>query len=321
MNGSATLESAQDIRARAASFVIAQREHPDWSEQDQAELDGWLAQSPAHMVAYLRVDSAWGKADRLSALGAPEARSFLKRPAIWRMAAAFAVIAALGAAAASFIPWQAQDRVYSTAVGGRETVAFADGTKIELNTDTVMRARMTTRERTIWLEKGEAYFQVKHDAAHPFVVFAGDHRITDLGTKFIVRRDPGSLEVALMEGRVRFGAAEQLPKSKSALLVPGDVVTATASTVFVTRQSVAALTHQLDWQHGVLIFDNMTLADAANEFNRYNQRKLVISDPSVARLTIVGTFHTTDVQAFIDVAQDVFKLHVETNGNEIVISH
>ena len=43
-------------------------------------------------------------------------------------------------------------------------VSFADGTRIELNTDTVLRARMTTSERTVWLDQGEAYFQVKHDS-------------------------------------------------------------------------------------------------------------------------------------------------------------
>ena len=50
---------------------------------------------------------------------------------------------------------------------------FADGSRIELNTNTVLRARMTTDQRIVWLEKGEAYFRIKHDSTHPFIVMVG----------------------------------------------------------------------------------------------------------------------------------------------------
>ena len=313
--------AAADIEAVAADW-LQRRNFWNWSAADQGALDAWLAQSMSHQLAYWRLEAAWDRTERLEALrnAPPEAAPQRKAWSVpLKIAAAVGIASVIGAAAAHYI-LQPRDRVFSTAVGGRELVTFADGTKIELNTDTVLRARMTTGKRTIWLDKGEAYFQVKHDPANPFVVYAGDHRITDLGTKFLVRRDPGRLEVALMEGRVRFGAVDSSPKTKTALLVPGDVVTATGSTMFVTHTSRPALDRQLGWQHGMLVFDNMTLADAANEFNRYNRQKLVIADPGAARLTIVGTFHTTDVKAFIDVAQDVFRLHVENNGNEIVIS-
>jgi transmembrane sensor len=312
---------ASDIEAAAADW-LQRRNFWSWSKSDQAALDAWLSEAMAHQLAYWRLEAAWDRSERLEALRHADAEPAPRRN-VWsaplKIAAALGIAAMIGITAMHYI-MTPHDRIFTTPIGGREIVSFADGTKVELNTDTVLRARMTTDGRTIWLEKGEAYFQVKHDPKHPFVVFAGDHRITDLGTKFLVRRDPGRLEVALMEGRVRFGALDASPKSKSALLVPGDVVTATASTVFVTHKSRPALARQLGWEHGVLVFDNMTLADAANEFNRYNRQKLVIADPGAAKLTIVGTFHTTDVRAFTDVAQDVFKLHVENNGNEIVIS-
>ena len=64
---------------------------------------------------------------------------------------------------------------------------------------TVLRARVSAHERLVTLERGEAYFQIAHDPKHPFVVMAGDHRVTDLGTKFLVRRDNKTLEVAVTE--------------------------------------------------------------------------------------------------------------------------
>jgi transmembrane sensor len=313
---------AKSIRAEAAAWVLKQRDTGQWSEADQAALDAWLAQSPQHMVAYLRLDTVWTRADRLAALRnfppeAVQSRAHFS-PLLLRIAAAFAIAALVGVATASYL-LSPRERVFSTPVGGHEIVSFADGSRIELNTDTVIRARMTTDSRTVWLEKGEAYFQVKHDAAHPFVVMAGDHRITDLGTKFLVRRDTAKLEVAVMQGRVKFDTPDMRTPLKPALLTPGDVMTATASTVFITHENARAAAKELSWRRGVLIFDSTSLADAASEFNRYNREKLVIADPAVAGMTIDGTFPTDNVRLFARVVQDVLGLRVESRADESVI--
>jgi len=317
------LTNAKDANARAAAW-LEQRDGGNWSDEDQAALDAWLAEASAHRAAYWRLKAAWSHAARLAALQnpahdtAPASAARRALPLIG-IAAGLAMALGLGITVTNYAT-APRDRFYSTAVGGREKISFADGSRIELNTDTVLRARMTTAERTVWLDKGEALFHIRHDAARPFVVMAGEHRVTDLGTEFLVRRDPGHLEVALLEGRARFGAAEPHRKSPSALLLPGDVATATAGTMFITRQSTQELTSQLGWQHGVIVFKYTTLGDAATEFNRYNREKLVIADPKAAKLTIVGTFHTDDVAAFAATAKSLFKLHVENDGDEIVIS-
>src|SRR6185312_12527900 len=77
---------------------------------------------------------------------------------------------------------------YATAVGGHRTLTLPDGTVIELNTDTVVSITNDLAQRRVWLTKGEALFEVKHDARHPFTVIASDHKVTDLGTKFVVRQ-------------------------------------------------------------------------------------------------------------------------------------
>jgi transmembrane sensor len=314
-------ERAKAVRARAAAFVIAQREHSNWSEEEQGELDSWLAQSPAHMVAYLRVDSAWGKADRLSALRPPETESLLSRlrPVVLRAAAVFAVIAILGVVAASLVPRAPQDRVYTTPVGGRETVSFADGTQIELNTNTILRARMNTEQRIVWLEKGEAFFRVKHDRAHPFIVFVGDRRVTDLGTQFVVRREAKKFQVAVVQGRVWFDGSDAQDASQSALLTPGDVVTATADKMVMRKEAVRDITAELSWQHGVLVFNHTSLADAVAQINRYNAAKLTIANEDVAHLQIGGTFRATDPALFARAACTMLGLHLENRGNETVI--
>src|SRR6185437_2204115 len=160
----------------------------------------WLAQSPAHEIAFLRLEEAWGRSERLSALprSTPE-RLPRAAPLLLRIAAALVIAAAIGGFAATQLV-HSPERVFSTPVGGHESITFADGSKVELNTNTVLRARMTTEQRIVYLEKGEAFFQIRHDAAHPFVVMVGDRRITDLGTQFVVRREPSRLKVAVVQG-------------------------------------------------------------------------------------------------------------------------
>ena len=312
----------QDVEARASEW-LARRVSEGLTQGEQSELDNWLDESAAHRVAYLRLDSAWTETERLAVLRRPTIDIARAQPRIWptlmRMAAAMALLAVAGIAAMNFIR-QPHDRTFTTPVGGRETISFADGSKIELNTDTVLRTRMTTGQRIVWLEKGEAFFRVKHDSAHPFIVMMDERRVVDLGTEFLIQRSAGRTEVAVVQGRVRFEAPDVQTPAKTAMLMPGDVATTIVDSLSITKKTSQDLANEMAWRRGLLIFRYTSLADAAAEFNRYNRQKIVIADPDAARLTIIGTFPTGEVGAFIEVAQSVFRLHVENRGNEIVLS-
>jgi len=317
------LADADAIEARAANW-LQRRQFWNWSQDDQADLDRWLTESPVHLVTFLRLEAAWNRTERLVALGAANAERAEAVPRnpfrslFVRAAAGLAVIAALGVAAGFFL--KPQDRTFATPVGGHETVSFADGTRIELDTNTVIRTRMTTEQRVVWLEKGDAYFRVKHDGAHPFMVIVGNRRVTDLGTEFLVSRRPKNFEVAVMKGRVWLEAADKQAPSQSALLLPGDVAVANAQSVSVTKKPLQSLTSALAWRRGLLVFDHTTLADAAVQFNRYNSEKLEIGDPAVASLTIDGSFQANNLELFARVIRRAFGLRVETQGDRTIIS-
>jgi transmembrane sensor len=213
-----------------------------------------------------------------------------------------------------------QTQTYTTAVGGHDTLTLPDGSRIELNTDTAIRVADTANLRKIWLDKGEVYFQVVHNAARPFIVVAGDRRVTDIGTKFVMRRELGRLQVAVVDGRVRLDAGGNIPQSSPAVLSAGDAATVTESSLRLTRKPPHALESELGWLRGVFVFRHTTLADAAAEYNRYNAEKIMVSDAAVARLTISGTLPVNNVKAFTDVARNFFSLNVVRRGDEVVIS-
>jgi transmembrane sensor len=317
--------AAVDVKVRAAEWLMERSLSENWLAEDQAKLDAWLAQSPAHEVAFARMEATWDRTERFAALNRPTSENATLAPRrrlpplFLKLAAGFAAIAALGAVAANIIQ-QPRDRIFATPIGGHETVSFADGSRVELNTNTILRTRMTTEERVVWLERGEAFFQVKHDAMHPFIVVAGNHRVTDLGTQFVVRHDASRVQVAVVQGRVWLEASEKQKAAHSTLLMPGDMATATASAVSITRSSTQTLSNNLGWRRGVLVFNHTTLADAAAQFNRYNRQKIVIADSVAAARTIGGTFPTDGVDDFAHLAQSVLGLRVTVRGEEIVIS-
>jgi transmembrane sensor len=314
--------SAKEVRARAAEWVLQKRASEDWSAENQVALDAWLAQSPAHLIAYWRLDDAWDRTNRLAALKRPEAEDRVEvgRKRLPAIASAFFAAALIGVTSSLYLyASSARDRAYETPLGGHRIVRVADGSQIELNTDTLVHVRESRSGTTVVLDRGEAYFQVKHNATRPFAVIVADHRVTDLGTKFMVRRDTGRLEVAVMEGRVKLEAANSA-QTKPALIAAGESAFATARAISVTEKQTQNINDELGWRRGVLVFHHTSLVDAAAEFNRYNGRKIIVADDSTARMTINGTFPMRDVSAFVRLSRAILGLRIDERGGETVIS-
>jgi len=312
---------AKGIRAEAAMRLIGRRDCEDWSEKDQAELETWLAESLAHRIAYMRLEAAWQRADRLAAMQPVGAEPSRKNARAWavRVAAGVFVIAAMCSAIFTYLS-RPHMEFYATTIGGHKTIALGDGSRIELNTDTALRMALDGSARMVWIDRGEAYFQIRHDAVRPFMVHAGNGQITDLGTEFFVRREADRVEISLLQGRARFDSVGDRSRGQSTDLMPGDELVATANSVSKQRAKIDELARSLSWRNGLLVFDNLPLSAVAASFNRYNREKLVVAGADVARMTIVGTFRTDGVARFAHVAHDILGLQITREGNEIIIS-
>jgi|HubBroStandDraft_2_1064218.scaffolds.fasta_scaffold20207_4 transmembrane sensor len=311
-------QSAAEIGNRAADWLVRRYDSEGWSEIDQVQLDSWLTEALAHKIAYLRVEAASKRADRLGALRRPATVRGRIIPALKAVAVAVAIVVVFGASLFA-IRSGAPEKTYVTGVGGHETLTLRDGSRIELNTDTSLRIADSGAERVVSLDRGEAYFQIVHDAAHPFVVLAGDHRITDLGTKFLVRRNDDVLRVALLQGQAQFDTEDSRGRQQ-ATLNPGDVVVATAMSLSIAQAPTQILDDQLGWRRGVLVFRHATLAEAAAEFNRYNLQKIVIADSHIARLNINGALRANDPQTFVRSMKMFFDIRAEVRSDAIILS-
>lgn len=306
------MSSAERIESEAAGW-LARRDSGQWDETQQQAFDAWLDASTAHRVAWLRLDSVWERAGQLQH-GAPAPRRPLPRFSTWRIAAGFVLVAALGL---MFALEGERDPAqhYATAIGENRIIALSDGSRLTLNTDTKLRTAIAGETRHVWLDSGEAYFDVAHDKRRPFVVDAGGMKITVLGTRFSVRRDGERTRVLVAEGRVRVSQA-----GKELVLTPNGAVSATEGRIVVSQLSSARTENQLGWREGRLVLDQMTLGQAADEFNRYNRRKLVIADPAAARMVIGGSFAPGNVEGFARLLEQGFGLHATMGTDEITIS-
>ena len=86
----------KDIEQVAAQW-INRAESPQWTAQDQIQLQAWLEQDTAHRVAWLRLKSVWTRADRLAAVRAvqPPRIHRWRAPMRWAIAASVAMLAVL----------------------------------------------------------------------------------------------------------------------------------------------------------------------------------------------------------------------------------
>jgi transmembrane sensor len=320
---------------RAADWIIAQ-EDGDWSEANQAAFEAWLAESDGNKAAYWRLKHSWCEADRIGALGRsqaensasetsqPPSRDLARR---WWLAMSIAASIAL-MVGIGYERWQPLSapapavavQSFETPIGGRKVVALPDGSRVVLNTASHVHAAVDAQHREFWLDRGEAYFEVAHREETPFVVHAGNRRVTVLGTKFSVRRNGDNIAVTVLEGRVRVDEMEGALAVRSTIITGGDIARTSGAATLVTARSDERVADALAWREGMLNFDQARLSDIAAEFNRYNRRPIVVTDAEAGEMRIGGMFPANDPDAFARLLRDAYGLKVEETPDVIRIS-
>jgi len=235
------------------------------------------------------------------------------RPKYAGFAALAASIACAVVAVAAFVLSSPKFVLYETPVGGREHVVLDDGSRITLNTNTRLRARLTATERIVELERGEALFSVAHDPERPFEVTSRGVTARAVGTEFSARaREDGLVETRVLEGVVAMSQPRRwfgVPFGRRAvrpLLHAGDRALIDDDTVLIERIGSKEIERGLLWRTGKIAFIGETLAEAVAEFNRYSPRRLVIADPELAARRFGGQFETTDPDSFVQGLVETF---------------
>ncbi len=154
-------------------------------------------------------------------------------------------------------PGEIHYNTIATPNGGQYQVILADGTKVWLNAASSLHfpTSFAGKERRVEIT-GEAYFEVAHNAAMPFIVKNGDAEVRVLGTHFNINayNDESAVKVTLLEGQVN---VTQLNAHRSQLLSPGQQASMHVNSDIKVNSDVD-MEAVMAWKNGLF---NFTYAD------------------------------------------------------------
>lgn len=317
------LPNPQDTE-REASDWVARMNADDVTADDRVHFEAWLHAHPCNAKAYAELVATWNELVRSGPLvravyfgqvmNAASAR-YARAPR-WRAGALAATVVAIVLSMAwSFYKQQADTR-FQTAIGEQVAVLLPDGSSFNLNTNSRVDVDYSQRSRVIHLERGEAYFNVAHDAHRPFWVHAGDRWVRAIGTAFNVYLRPAGVQVTVSEGTVNVVDAtggESPPSDASyaksaAAVTAGEQADAQGNADVIRALNAAELNRSLAWRKKSLYFHDEPLGNVVNELMRYTPLEIEVRDASLRNLPVGGTFQTSPegAEALLKMLQDGF---------------
>jgi transmembrane sensor len=171
------------------------------------------------------------------------------------IAASFAAFLAVP----SFIPGGTHALILQTAAGHQRTVALQNGTRLMLNGDTRLRIEGAA-QRVAVIERGEAYFAVRHDATNPFTVLAGTAKFQDVGTAFNVTLTDGRIDLAVREGEILYN-----PQAEGVRISAGKVLRIARGSATIQNMQPIMIG---GWRDGKLSYRNTSLGEIVQDLSR-----------------------------------------------------
>lgn len=194
---------------------------------------------------------------------------------------------------------------------------MGDGSQVELNLGTELVYSNYKDQRRITLKKGEAFFNVSHDSAHPFIVHAGEGQVRVTGTQFNVWKYEDQVRVMLLEGSVQISSDKV---HGSVPLTPGMQANYQQGDATPRVRAINPNDTALAWRQGKLILDNLALADALPLINRYLNKPVMLADANTGTIRIGGIYNINEVNNLVPSLPKVLPVYLTQNqdGNPVL---
>ena len=284
---------------------------------ERQRFEQWLAADPLHRRIYEQVERVWGDLPR------PQAELSVARKKNSRLELCYRPL--LSACAASLLlavglcikeGWPLVDNsVFQTAKGELRQITLADGSQLELNSDTELAVHYTWLGRSLELVRGEALFSVAPGKLRPFEVLAGGGRLRDIGTRFDVAIGSSANRISVLEGPIDLNLPATGEQRKTGA---GQVMTYNAATVLSEPVAADVKTFAV-WRNHKLIFRNTQLSEVAKELERYHPVHVRLADPSLNSLTLGGVFDNNDLERFLATLEAVLPVEIKRDKNGDVL--
>jgi transmembrane sensor len=281
------------------------------TDEEKALLESWYNQDTGGILSLTPVELE----EDLRSIGddLPLRRPVVRSLTRWRSVAAAAAILVI-CFSAYFYSRRGHDNAGSiqlftrTAPAGKQQIRLPDGSQVWVNTGSKLTWPKTFNQNTreVFLE-GEAYFDVIHNKALPFVIRTGNVTTTVLGTAFNIRQDFKNHTVTVTVARGKVGVTSG-PR-KLGVLLPDQQLSFNTESHEVSQQQVDA-SRVIAWHKIDLSFDNMTLADAALELGQHYHVRINFSNDRISRCRFTGA--TLTGEKLEDVLQAICEFNQAT---------
>lgn len=284
-------------RPTTAEGWLARMGRPDVGARDQAAFLAWLEADVDHLRQYEQAKADQAALEGLRGAFAMDLARLNRReraaPSPRRLVLAGGLaVAAAAVAGVVLAPSQRlapESRLYESAPGRVTDIVLDDGSRATLDAGSAVRVALAKDVRRVTLERGAAYFEVAHDATHPFQVGVGDRQVIVTGTRFVTSLTGDGAQVSLLQGRVLVGrrdAAEKGALDGALALSPGE------RAVFHTGQpgiekARADVEISTAWRRRRLVFQDAQLSDVVAAASRYSETPL-IADPGLSRVRVTA---------------------------------
>lgn len=237
---------------------------------------------------------------------------------IWLIAASITLVASCG--------WWFRDTIqfkkYQTAYGQTANVYLSDGSRVSLNSNSILlapRFGFGSKIREVFLT-GEAEFSVKHTDDHKrFIVKTSDRfQVEVLGTEFSVFSRARGTKVALKSGSVRIDY-EQDNENKKMVMEPGDLATVDLSG-FIQLDKKQNTENITAWKEQRYVFNATSLREICVMIEENFGEKVILANEAIADRTITGNFKTKNAEDLLKTISEVLDLRLRTSGDSTLIS-
>lgn len=213
--------------------------------------------------------------------------------------------------------WQSD---YHTDVGGQQRVTLADGSVIQLNTDSALSIQYQPNRRLIKLHRGQAIFTVSTDPRRPFEVMTKNTLVTALGTIFEVWDHNDETRVTVLEHAVQLSTLDHATAKQSVRIDSGQQIRYHHATG-IHHTEAADIAQNSAWQRGKLIFKNQALADVIVELERYFPGRIFITNKKIRALKVSGVFPVQTPPEALEMIENTLAIEITHFSPWVILLH
>lgn len=275
-------------------------------------------------------------------------RSNRSRPGLYQRLAAVAIAALAVIAVGLYLLWKSQRLPtsqtgaiqYACKPGERKSFQFPDGTQVILNagSEIYLNDQYAKNTREVFL-KGEAFFEVQHNAAVPFIVHTSSMDVKALGTAFNVKsyNNENRTEAVLIRGLVEVTLKKD--NNRKLLLHPDEKVLWTENKLEPAKNTPATVPKnipdqavvkpvkklddggikELAWVQNNLAFEDEPFEEIAYQLNRWYNVNIQFETNDIKQYHFTATFKREKIGQVLDILRTSKQFNYRFEGEQRIL--